>query len=406
VKSIERILRDEGGQVLATLIRFTRDFDLAEDSLQDALVEAVEDWERRGIPNNPGAWLTTVARRKALDRLRREGSRKGRESQAVFEVLTDLDVGSPSDDLLRLIFTCCHPALSSDSRVALTLRTVLGLTTAEIARTFLVPDATIGQRISRAKRKIKVAKIPYRVPADHELPERLPVVLATLYAAFTAGHHAPVGPLDARGDVAEETIRVARLLATLMPDEPEVWGLLALMLATHARRAARLDERGHVGLLADQDRSRWDHDAITEADGIVSSTLRRGRAGRYLVQAAIACLHGLAPDEKSTDWMQIAELYRALEGMEPTGVVRVNRAVAEARAHGPEAGLAVLASAEGVEDWHLYWSTRAALLAETGDAEGARSCYRRALECRPNDSDRAFLEQRLAQVEAVATNGG
>ena len=394
--SLEEILRIEGGQVLATLVRFTRDWDLAEDALQDALVVAMQKWGADGVPDNPAAWLTTVARNKALDRIRRESGRLDRETEAVVRVLADESVRSESDDTLRLMFTCCHPALSREAGVALTLRTIAGLSTVEIARAFLLPDATMGQRISRAKKKIAVAKIPYRIPSDHELPDRLAGVLAVLNVVFTVGHHAPVGRLDERVDLADEGIRLTRLLANLMPDEPEVWGLLALMLATHARRDTRVDARGDLILLPDQDRTRWHGDEIAEATTILARALRRRQPGPFQTQAAIACLHAQATTYDETDWPQITALYRMLERLQPSPVVTVNRAVAESRASGPVAGLTVLDSVSGVDRWHLYWSTRAALLAESGDSDGAAAAYRAALDCEPNESDERFLRARLA----------
>ena len=396
--SLEETLRVEGGQVLATLIRVFGDFDLAEDALQDAVLVALEKWRTDGVPQNKGAWLTTVARNKALDRVRRESRRQDKETEAADLVDPGEPVESDVDDRLRLMFTCCHPALAAESRVALTLRTISGLTTTEIARAFLVADATMGQRISRAKRKIAVAKIPYRVPEDHELPDRLPAVLAALYVIFTTGHHAPTGRLDDRVVLADEAIRLARLLAELMPDEPEVLGLLALMLATHARHRTRLDRAGDLVLLADQDRTQWDQDAIAEASGIVDGVLRRRNVGPYQVQAAIACLHGLAPSDAATDWKQIVDLYRILEGITPGPVVRVNRAVAEAKVFGPQAGLELLEATEGVETWHLYWSARAEFLAQSGRTDEAVVSYRRALECPMNESDRRFLGRALARV--------
>lgn len=392
--TVAEILRTEGGQVLATLIRLTNDFQLAEDALQDAAIVALETWERKGVPDRPGAWLTTTARNKALDRIRRESNRVEKETEAV-ALLTDPPPASPVDDRLRLMFTCCHPALALEARVALTLRTISGLSTTEIARAFLVPDSTMGQRLSRAKRKIAVARIPYRVPADHELPERLPAVLACVYVIFTTGHHAPVGSLDSRVDLATEAIRLGRLLSVLMPGEPEVGGLLALMLATHARRHTRLDENGGLVLLAEQDRTRWDADSIAEASDLVERALRIGRPGPYQAQAAIACLHGQAPSDAATDWKQIVDLYRILESMTPLPVVRVNRAVAEAKVFGPADGLAVLDSVEGVDGWHLYWSTRAELLRQSGQTDPAREAYERALACDMNDTDRRFLTQRV-----------
>ena len=313
------------------------------------------------------------------------------------------DEGDNRDDRLRLLFTCCHPALSPESQVALALRTICGLTTVDIARVFLVPEPTIGQRISRAKAKIATAHIPYRVPDEHELPDRLRPVLTTVYSVFTAGHHAPVGELDARLDLADEGVRLSRVLVDLMPDEAECVGLLALTLATNARREARTDSDGEIVLLADQDRSLWDHEAIAEAAALVESVLRRGRPGAYQMQAAIACLHGLAPSYAETDWSQIAELYRLLEARWPTPVVRVNRAVAVAEVAGPQAGLTLLAELVGTptERWHLYWSTRADFQRRLSEMEAAADSYRQALECPCNDSDRRFLQRRLAEVERV-----
>ena len=391
--------------MLATLIRLTGDIDRAEDALHDAVVTAADSWRRDGVPDKPGAWLTTVARNKALDRLRREARRAPKEEEA-FRLLSEGSAmdGSETDnrdDRLRLLFTCCHPALSPESQVALALRTICGLTTVDIARVFLVPEATIGQRISRAKAKIAKAHIPYRVPEEHELPDRLRPVLATVYAVFTAGHHAPVGELDGRLDLADEAIRLARVLVDLMPDEAECVGLLALTLATNARRLARTDPDGEIVLLADQDRSLWDAGAITEAAALVDSVLRRGRPGAYQMQAAIACLHGVAPTYAETDWAQIAELFGMLEVRWPTPVVRVNRAVAVAEVAGPAAGLALLADLVDTpaERWHLYWSARADFQRRLGQTAAAADSYRQALECPCNDSDRRFMQRRLAELE-------
>ncbi len=310
------------------------------------------------------------------------------------------DGNDDRDDRLRLLFTCCHPALAPESQVALALRTICGLTTVDIARVFLVPEPTIGQRISRAKAKIAKAHIPYRVPDEHELPDRLRPVLTTVYAVFTAGHHAPIGELGARLDLADEAIRLARLLVELMPDEGECVGLLAVTLATNARHRARTDSDGEIVLLADQDRSLWDVEAITEASMLVESVLRRGRPGAYQMQAAIACLHGAAQTYADTDWPQIAELYRMLEVRWPTPVVRVNRAVAVAEVAGPRAGLGLLAELIGTptERWHLFWSTRADFQRRLGDAAAAADSYRKALDCPCNDSDRRFMQRRLAEL--------
>ena len=391
--------------MLATLIRLTGDIDRAEDALHDAVVVAADSWRRNGVPDKPGAWLTTVARNKALDRLRREARRAPKEEEA-FRLLsdgwaTDDNDTDSRDDRLRLLFTCCHPALSPESQVALALRTICGLATVDIARVFLVPEPTIGQRISRAKAKIAKARIPYRVPEEHELPDRLRPVLATVYAVFTAGHHAPVGELDGRLDLADEAIRLARVLVDLMPDEAECVGLLALTLATNARRMARTDHDGEILLLADQDRSLWDAAAITEAAALVDSVLRRGRPGAYQIQAAIACLHGTAATYAETDWAQIGELFGMLEIRWPTPVVRVNRAVAVAEVAGPAAGLALLADLVGtpVERWHLYWSARADFQRRLGQTQAAEDSYRQALECPCNDTDRRFMQRRLAELE-------
>jgi RNA polymerase sigma-70 factor (ECF subfamily) len=338
-----------------------------------------------------------VARNKALDRIRRESVRREREAAAT-ELMPEESPQPLIDDRLRLMFTSCHPALSAEARVALTLKTISGLTTAEIAGAFLLNESTLAQRLTRAKRKIRIANIPYRVPDDHELPDRLPSVLGVIYVIFTTGHHPSEGSEPLRVDMAEEAIRLGRLLAELMPDEPEVLALLALMLATHARRRARFDHLGRPILMADQERSLWDRDAIAEANDLVQAALRRRRPGPYQVQAAIACLHGVATSDADTDWHQIVDLYRILEKMTPTPVVRTNRAVAEGKVFGPDEGLALLASVEGLGDWHLYWSTLAELRRQAGDALGAADSFRRALACDMNDSDRRFLEERLRDL--------
>ncbi|CAN5893394.1 sigma-70 family RNA polymerase sigma factor [soil metagenome] len=392
--SVEETVRIEGGQILATLIRFTGDFAVAEDAVQDAVVVALETWGD-DPPDNPAAWLTVVARNKALDRIRREANRHRKEADAN---VREIDLQPDADDVLRLMFTCCHPALSPESQVALTLRTISGLSTIEIARAFLVSEATMGQRLSRSRKKIALARIPYRLPRDHELPDRLGAVLAVVYLIFTTGHHAPVGELDQRVDLAEEATRLTRLLAELMPDEPEVAGLLALMLATQARNPARTDEHGEIVLLADQDRTKWDHEAIEAAAALVDGVLRRRRPGPYQVQAAIASLHGLATSDADTDWSQIVDLYRLLEGMTPTAVVRVNRAVAESKVFGPGAGLGLIEDVAGLERWHLLWSTRAELLRQLGRSDEAAAAYRLDLGCEMNDSDRRFIIRRLSDL--------
>lgn len=404
------MIRHEGGRVLATLVRLTGDISRAEDAVQDAVEQALRRWPRDGVPDNPGAWLTTVARRRALDVLRREARRSTKEADAV--MLDQMTVAMEErtgesmvrDDLVRMLFTCCHPALSMEARVALALRTLCGMSTVEIARVFLVPDTTMGQRITRAKQKIAGARIPYRVPADHELPDRLPGVLAVVHAVITAGHHAPEGPLNARLDLADEGVRLARLVYELMPDEPECAGLLALALATNARREARLDADGELVLLRDQDRARWHAGEIREATELLDAAIRRRRVGPYQVQAAIACLHDIAASAGETDWSQIAELYRMLEAIAPTPAVKVNRAVAVAEAHGASAGLVLLdaIAPADVEHWHLYWSARGELLYRTGDCERALAALDRAISCQPNDSDRRFLERRRGEMAGGA----
>ncbi len=396
--NLAETLRIEGGRILATLIRYTGDFHLAEDALQEATVVALERWSDDDLPPNPGAWMMTTARNKALDRLRREAKRSAKEEEA----MRLLDEAPPPpddrDDRLRLLFTCCHPAIAPVSQIALALRTICGLSTDEIARVFLVKTPTMAQRISRTKAKIADAHIAYRVPADYELPERLVPVLVTVYAVFTAGHHAPTGRFDARVDLADEGIRLARLLTELMPDEPECWGLLALTLATNARRGGRLDESGDMVLLADQDRSRWDHAAITEAHEIIDRQQSRRLAGPFQIQAAIAVLHGMAPSYAETNWQEISELYRTLEAMQPTVVVRVNRAIAEAEVYGPEAALNLLDDVDS--DWHYLWVARSDLQRRLGQTEGASRSLHRALAAEMNDSDRALLQQRLAELDA------
>ena len=400
------MIRHEGGRVLATLVRLTGNITLAEDAVQDAVLDALRRWPIDGVPDKPVAWLTTAARHRALDVLRREAKRTAKETDsrlldevtsAVQEETSDSMV---RDDVLRLLFTCCHPALSFEAQTALALRTLCGMSTAEIAAVFLVPEPTMGQRISRAKKKISSAHIPYRIPADHELPDRLRSVTAVIHAVVTAGHHASDGSLDARPDLADEGVRLARMLHELMPDEPECTGLLALSLAVNARRSARLNAAGELILMADQDRSRWRHDEITEAVAMLDHAVRLHRPGPYQVQAAIACLHGLAPTFADTDWPQIASLYATLERFTPTPVVRVNRSVAVAEAHGATAGLALLDQLDvaTVDRWHLYWSTRGELLVRVGRRDDAAVAFNRAIECSPNDSDRRFLVGRRDEL--------
>jgi RNA polymerase sigma-70 factor (ECF subfamily) len=393
--AITRIVAEEYGRCVAALTRVLGDIDLAEDAVQDALTVALVRWPADGVPANPGGWLVTTGRRRALDRLRRDAVGRDKEARAAREDAPpddepDEEEGPVHDDRLRMVFTCCHPALALPARVALTLRLLGGLTTPEIARAFLVPEATMAQRIVRAKNKIRAARIPYRVPHDADLPDRLPGVLAVVYLVFTEGH-----ATSTRDDLAAEAIRLGRLLAELMPDEPEVLGLLALMLLTEARRPARTAPDGTRVLLADQDRARWDHDLVAEGLELVRRCLRRDRPGPYQVQAAINAVHASAPDAAATDWHQVVALHDQLLALTPNPVVALNRAVALAETEGPAAALEIVdALAERLDRYHLLHAVRADLLRRLGREDEARAALDAALARTDDPDDRALLTAR------------
>jgi RNA polymerase sigma-70 factor (ECF subfamily) len=412
-EAIDRLFREESGRAVATLIRQTGDFDLAEEAVQDAFLAAIERWPRDGLPANPGAWITATARNRAIDRLRRDRrlaertQRLGRHAAIEAEGASDVEAIAAAreerahlivDDRLRLIFTCCHPALAMDARVALTLRTLGGLRTPEIARAFLVPEATLAQRIVRAKRKIRDAAIPYRVPPDHLLPERLDGVLRVLYLIFNEGYAASTGEGLVRTDVSSEAIRLARILAQLMPDEPETLGLLALMLLHDARRPARVAD-GELVLLPEQDRSRWNHALIGEGRRVLDRAWRMERPGTYQIQAAIAAAHDAAATYEQTNWRQIVALYAVLASIDPSPVVRLNQAVAEAMDFGPARGLARLAPLEDeLAGYPYFHAARADLLRRIGKRPEALAAYERALELTGNGAERRYLQRRLTEL--------
>jgi len=406
--AVAEAFRQEWGRVVAALIGMTGDWDLAEECAQDAFAQALKTWPRDGVPRRPGAWLTTVARNRALDRIRRGATETARlRETAALSIpddpgLDDDESGIP-DDRLRLIFTCCHPALALEARVALTLRTLAGLTTAEIARAFMVSEETMAKRLVRAKHKIRDARIPYRVPPAHLLPDRTAGVLGVLYLLFNEGYSASAGTDLVRQGLCAEAIRLARALSQLMPDEPEALGLLALMFLHDARRATRVDDAGDLVRLEDQDRARWDAAEIGEGTVILDAALRRGRPGPYQVQAAIAACHATAATAADTDWTEITALYGQLARMVPSPVVELNRAVAVAMADGPAAGLALVEALDAsgaLRGYHLLPATRADLLLRLGRRAEATASFREALGLAGTDSERRFLTRRLADLES------
>ncbi|WP_405577047.1 RNA polymerase sigma factor [Streptomyces sp. NBC_01092] len=389
---VEAVFRAEYGRAVAVLVRFLGDIDLAEEAVQDAFTTALRRWPETGVPPSPAGWIITTARNRAVDRLRREAGRDARHAQAALVHAADAprEEGPVHDERLRLVFTCCHPALAVQARVALTLRLLGGLTTAQIARAFLVPEPTMAQRLVRAKAKIRNAGIPYRVPRDADLPDRLTGVLAVVYLIFNQGY-------DGEADLCTEAVRLGRLLAELMPDEPEVTGLLALMLLVESRRRARQDEHGALVPLPEQDRARWDPALIAEGQALVRRCLRRDRPGPYQLQAAIQAVHSDAPAPQATDWGQIRQLYDHLMALAPNPVVALNRAVAVAETEGPAPALD-LVDALDLDGYHVLHAVRADLLRRLGRDTEAEQAYERAIELSQNPAERAYLERRRQEL--------
>ncbi|MFJ7071884.1 RNA polymerase sigma factor [Streptomyces sp. NPDC098781] len=392
VPDVEAVFRAEYGRAVAVLVRFLGDIDLAEEAVQDAFTIALRRWPETGVPPSPAGWIITTARNRAVDRLRREATRDRRQAQAALLNAPDAprEEGPVRDERLRLVFTCCHPALAVQARVALTLRLLGGLTTAQIARAFLVPEPTMAQRLVRAKAKIRDAGIPYRVPRDADLPDRLSGVLAVVYLIFNQGYE---------GDAAlcAEAVRLGRLLAELMPDEPEATGLLALMLLVESRRPARQDEHGTLVPLPEQDRGLWDRDLVAEGQSLVRRCLRRGKPGPYQLQAAIQAVHSDAPTARDTDWEQIRQLYDHLMAVAPSPVVALNRAVAVAEVEGPAPALD-LVDALDLDTYHVFHAVRADLLRRLGRGTEAVRAYERAVELTQNPAERGYLERRRGEL--------